>query len=47
MVSDATDILVKVIGMGADKGEEVNIYDLYQGLTLDVIGSISDLNVEN
>jgi hypothetical protein len=41
VVSDAADILVKVIGMAADKGKEVNIYDLYQGLTLDVIGKNS------
>lgn len=44
VVSDAADILVKVIGLAADKDEEVNIYDMYQGLTLDVIGTrISDI----
>ena len=37
---DAIDILSKVVAKHAENGTEANFYNLYQGLTLDVIGMI-------
>ena len=38
---DAIDILSKVVTQHAENGTEANFYNLYQGLTLDVIGKKS------
>ncbi len=38
-MSDAVDILLKIVGEHADSRQDANFYELYQGLTLDVIGN--------
>ncbi len=39
IMSDAVDILLKIVGEHADSRQDANFYELYQGLTLDVIGN--------
>jgi cytochrome P450 len=40
IMSKAVDILINVVGNHEKAGTEANFYDLYQGLTLDVIGNV-------